>query len=490
MSGLTELVGAGIAAHLESLGYAAEQAEVKEVLPVTARGNNAVVVAPPSAAHALPALAGLCRALAEGEGARGLLLVPTGALGAWTSMLAPLARAAGLRLHAGEGQARAARHLAAGTVDLLLTTPTTALALQQRAALKGEALKGIVLAWPELWSDTETLTPLMADAKECQRVIFTADGAGVAELVERYARKAMTFGAPAHDQTAALPLGPVRTISVTDQGRAAALLAALEVVDPATAAVWTLDLGGAAEVSAALAGRSDVVTVTTGDVAPAKVVFAWDLPNHARLLQLLTAGEVVLFLPPQAERWAAAALRDRRPLRIPGAADAARDEASRRRTQVSDLLAAGLPSEGLLALAPLFERYDPTLVAAALYQLGKAPAAGASHAPAAPPAPVVTGTMWVSAGSLEGVMAKDIVGALVNEIKVDRASIGKVDVREKFTLVELPAADIPRISQAFTGTTIKRKRVLARPDRPREPRAGGDRPGRGPRTERPPRRRE
>ncbi|MBW8772880.1 MAG: DbpA RNA binding domain-containing protein, partial [Gemmatimonadetes bacterium] len=70
-------------------------------------------------------------------------------------------------------------------------------------------------------------------------------------------------------------------------------------------------------------------------------------------------------------------------------------------------------------------------------------------------------------------------------------SIGKVDVKEKFSLVELPMADVARISEAFTGTTLKRKQVLARPDRAREGRPArpdGDRPSRGPRTERPPRR--
>ena len=78
----------------------------------------------------------------------------------------------------------------------------------------------------------------------------------------------------------------------------------------------------------------------------------------------------------------------------------------------------------------------------------------------------------------------------MNEIKVERASIGKVDVKEKFSLVELPMADVARISEAFTGTTLKRKRVLARPDRAREGRPArpdSDRP-RPPRSERPPRR--
>ena len=490
MSGLTELVGAEISAHLESLGYRADQVEMKEILPLTARGNNVVIVAPPSAVHALPALAGVCRALTEGEGARGLILVPTGALGAWTRVLAPLAQAAGLRLHAGAGQARAARQLAAGTVDLLLTTPETAHALQQRATLKVDGLKAVVLAWPELWADDVAVTALMTDAKEAQRVVLTSDPGAVTDLVERYARKAMTFGVPGVDHSLPGPLGPVRTVSVTESERGQALAAALEVLDPASAVVWAMDPTGVAEATAVLAGRSTGVTVVSGDVPPSKVIIAWDLPARPRLEQLLAAGEVVCFVPPQAERWAASALRDRRPLRLPGAIDAARDDAARRRTQVTDLLEAGLPTEGLLALAPLFERHDATLIAAALYQLAKASGAPLSTASAAPLAPPVMGIMWISAGSADNLQPKDIVGALVNEIKVERASIGKVDVKEKFSLVELPIADVARISEAFTGTTLKRKRVLARPDRAREGRPArpdSDRP-RAPRTERPPRR--
>ncbi len=492
MSGLVELVGASIAAHLESQGYRAEQAELKEILPLVARGNNVVIVAPPSAVHALPALAGVCRALAEGEGARGLILVPTGALGAWTRVLAPLAQAAGLRLHAGEGQARAARQLSAGAIDLLLTTPDTAHALQLRATLKVDGLRSIVLAWPELWADDASVTSLMTDAKEAQRIVLTSDPTAAADLVERYARKAMTFGVPGVDRSAPLPLGPVRTVSVTESERGAALAATLEVLDPAAAVVWALDPTGVAEATAALAGRAGEVSVVSGDVPSTKIVIGWDLPSRARLEQLLAAGDVVLFVPPQAERWAAGALRDRRPLRLPSAVDTARDAAAARRTQVTDLLTAGLPTEGLLALAPLFERHDATLIAAALYQLGKASAAAAAAANSAPAAPPVMGIMWVSAGSADNLQPKDIVGALVNEIKVDRASIGKVDVKEKFSLVEVPLADVARISEAFTGTTLKRKRVLARPDRAREGRPArpdGDRP-RPPRTERPPRRRE
>jgi hypothetical protein len=498
VSGFTEQVGGAIASHLESLGYSPEQAEWKETLPVAARGNNIVVVAPPSPVHALPVLAGICHALAEGEGTRGLLLVPHGTLDAWTRVLAPLAAASGLRLHAGEGQARAARLLGAGQVDLLLTTPENAVALQQRATLKVDALKAIVLAWPELWADDSLLTSLMTDAKEAQRAVLTAEPTAAAGLVERYARKAITIGAPGHDQSSALPLGPVRTVSVTDGERPRALATALEVLDATELTIWAADPAGVAEVRAALAGRGGDLPVVHGEVEKTKTVIAWDLPTRNQLERLIAAGEVILLLPPHAERWAGIALKGRRPLPLPGAVEVARDDAAKRRAQVSDLLAVGSPNEGLLALAPLFERYDATLVAAALYQLGKVSAAHAPVAPTAAPAAVVAGTMWVSAGSADGITTKDIVGALVNEIKVDRGTIGKVDVREKFSLVELPAADVARVSQAFTGTTLRRKRVLARPDQARTggaPRGDrkpsgprGDRPTRSPRTDRPPRR--
>ncbi|HEU4570642.1 MAG TPA: DbpA RNA binding domain-containing protein [Gemmatimonadales bacterium] len=498
MSGLGSLVGAGMASHMESLGWTLEQAEVKEVLPVAARGNNLVVVTPPSAAHALPLLAGVCHALTEGAGLRGLVLVPTGALGAWARVLSPLAQAAGLRLHAGEAPARAARHLAAGTIDLLLTTPDTAAQLQQRATLKVDALRAVVLAWPELWAEAERpLSALMTDLpKEAQRAVLTADAAAVAGLVERYARKAVTFGVPGHDEPALPPLGPVRTVAVAEGARARAVGAVLETLDPASAAVWALDAMGAVEAREALV-EADVLVVT-GEAPAAAVVIAWDLPTRAQLTQLLAAGEVVLFVPPQAEPWAARTLAGRRPLRLADAADAARTDAARRRGEITARLGAGTPTAGLLALAPLFERQDPTLVAAALYELwsaAAAPVAAAAAAAAVAAAPQATAKMWMGIGETDGLQAKDVMGLLLNEVKLDKAKVGKIEIRDRFTLVELPAAEVGPVAEQVTGKTLKRRRIIARADRPREGGEGaprgvarggprGGRPDRGPRKPR------
>lgn len=484
MANYSEIIGEPMGELLMERDQAPEaRAMADAVLPIVARGHNAVLVTPPSATYAVPALAGVYHHLMEGTGLRGLVVVPAGTLTAWHGV-ADLP-STDLRVHIGEGQARAARLLSSGAVDVLVTTLPTAIALQQRATLKVDALRSVVLVWPELWASSEALAALMTDAKEAQRVILTSDPGAVADLVERYARKAMSIGAPAADESAPAPLGPVRTVAVAESERAAAVRSILEVLDPASVSLWAADAASLSDAVDAALTAGDPPAGATDEVPAAKTVIAWDLPTRARLERLLAAGEVVLLVPPHAEGWAARTLRDRRPLRLAGAVDLARDEAARRRTQVTELLEAGLPAEGLLALAPLFERHDATLIAAALYQLAKVSAPTAAPTLNAPAANVATGTMWVSAGSADGIQPKDIVGALVNEIKLDRTMIGKVDVREKFTLVVLPAADVPRICEAFTGTTLRRKRVLARPDRERP---AGDRPPRGPRTERPPRR--
>lgn len=452
------------------------QALVDGILPLTARGNNAVLVAPPSTTYAYAALVGVYHHLREGEGTRGLVLVPEGTLDAWRNVADTASL--DLEVHLGNGQARAARALASGTTDVLVTTLATATALQQRALLKVDALRSVVLIWPELWSDYEALTGLMTDAKEAQRVVITSDLPASASLIERYARKAMTVGAPPADQQPLAPLGPVRTVVANEQEREAAVRAIEETLDPATMLIE----GACAEDSFYF---GPTLPAPDAEVTNTAAVVLWDLPLRGQLERALSTGPVVVIVPPYAEGWAAANLGGRRPLVLSSPADAARDEAARRRGQIHAKLAAGTPTSGLLSLAPLFEQHDATLVAAALYEMWTAQSAAtptavtATTASTAPTA--ATGTMWVSAGSMDGIQPKDIVGALVNEIKVERAAIGKVDVREKFTLVELPAAEIERVAQAFTGTTIKRKRVLARADRARDERpARGDRPmGRG-----------
>ena len=137
------------------------------------------------------------------------------------------------------GTARATRRLKAGAVDLVIATPETALTLLSRSVLSMDGLTSLFLAWPESWGEEESITALMQDLpKETQRVIYTAAPDRVEALVERYARKALTTGAPALENA---PSGPVHTVSVSWARRVPALAELVELLDPASMVIWTAD---------------------------------------------------------------------------------------------------------------------------------------------------------------------------------------------------------------------------------------------------------
>jgi ATP-dependent RNA helicase DeaD len=448
-----------IAAALERLGWQAEDPLVREAMPTAARGHNLVVLLPPSPAAATPTLAGMLTRL--GEGRPGLLLAPAAQLDEWRRVAHNLARDTGLRVQVAHGTSRATRRLRESAVDLLITTPETAQALQRRAALHAEALAAVLLAWPESWESDEPVTALMQDLdKDAQRLVLSAAPERTAGLVERYARRALTLGGAALEGGAT---GPVRTVGVAWGRRVAALSDLLELLDPTSLVIWTADRSAHDAVAAATALREPEGRVVTGDAPPAQVVIAFDLPDAARLRQLESAGEVVLLVPPGTESYVERLASARRPLRLPGALDAATTAAAARRAAIVRALEAGHPDRALLTLAPLFERHDPTAVAAALYELWTT-AAGAA-APAALPDIPATARVYVGIGKKDGATVNDLVAVLTKEVRVERGKIGRVELRDAFSLVEVPAQDAERVASALNGTTIRRRRVTARVDR-------------------------
>ncbi len=207
------------------------------------------------------------------------------------------------------------------------------------------------------------------------------------------------------------------------------------------------------------------------------MVVAFDPPDSPRLGQLLQAGEVVLLVPPGAERYVERIATTRRPLRIPGLLEAAADAAVTRRSAIARAIEAGRPERALFTLAPLFERYDATAVAAALYDLW-VDAGAAAPPPASAPAPELPATakLFVGVGKSDGATPNDLVAVLTKEVRVARETIGRIEIREAYSLIELPAPEVERIASALNGATIRRKRVVARVDRgPARPasRAGG-----------------
>jgi hypothetical protein len=450
-----------VAEALERLGWGPDDPALREAAPTAARGHNLVLVAPPAPAYATPALAGMLSTL--GQGRRGLLLVADAHVAEWGSLASALG-GNGLRIQLARGTGRAARRLKAGEVDLLVAAPATVLALLRRSALGPESVSTVCLAWPESWPEGESLAPLMQDlAKETQRIVVTTSPGRTADLVERYARRALTVGAPPPDSPPPAPAGPVRTVTVAWERRASVLSDLVEILDPTSVTVWTVDRSRHDDIGRALPPGDPAIHIVTGDAPAAAAVVAFELPTPERLRQLLTAGEVLLLVPPGTEAYVARVAAPRRPLRLPGAAEAVASEAAARRAAVARAIEERRADAAMLTLAPLFERYDPATVAAAVFDLWTT----ASATPTAPPPPAVPATarIFVGVGKKDGATVNDLVAVLTKELRVDRGKIGRVELRDAYALVELPAQEAEDIARALSGATIRRKRVSARVDR-------------------------
>ncbi|HEX6534083.1 MAG TPA: DEAD/DEAH box helicase [Gemmatimonadaceae bacterium] len=73
--------------------------------------------------------------------------------------------------------------------------------------------------------------------------------------------------------------------------------------------------------------------------------------------------------------------------------------------------------------------------------------------------------LFVGAGRKAGVRARDLVGAIANEVGIDAGAIGAIQIADRFSLVEVPEEIIEDIIAALRASTIKGKRVIVRRDR-------------------------
>ncbi|MDH4131357.1 MAG: DbpA RNA binding domain-containing protein [Gemmatimonadota bacterium] len=486
MSGFEELhLEPAVGAALESFGYAAGDAAVRDQAPTAARGHNLALACPPSARYAVPALAGLVSTMAR-EHRPGLVLAPAAALTEWSAVLLPLCEAAGIPFLASDLPVRATRLLREGRLRLLLTTPDTALTLRQRSVLKLEEIGHLVLAWPELYENEEALAALMQDLpQESQRILIPVAPRAAHPLAERYVRRAHVTGPlQASTPTSTAVRGAVVPLSQ----RSSALASLIETEDPARLVVWCVDARSAADARASLPASGDTMSVVSGDTPTADLIVAWDLPTPARLAELREKGEVVLLVPPHALSYTATLATRLTPVRIHGSVDAARDRTTRNRAAIEELVRHGGLDAELLMLDPLFERHDPATIAAATYRLWQAMPA------AAPAATTETGAarreggsvarVWIGVGRKDGAGPNDIMAALTREAGVAAGAIGRIEIREMFSLVEVPAAEAEEIARNIAGKTVRRRTVNARVDRGGSGEKTGSRAA-GPRTRRP-----
>jgi len=348
------------------------------------------------------------------------------------------------RAHAVTSLTRSTALLKEGRVGLVAGAAAELTLLVTRSALKLDSVDTIVIAWPEAFSDS--LDALLAEAPEARRIVLSWNPPALGDFLERHARRADIVGALPLDADGK-PLAPVcsaRYAVVSTAGRRAAVREALDALRAARPYVWS---GG---------------PVAAPTEAPDAVICA-TLPTREELVALAAIGKpVVLTTSSQLPYLRAVAALT--PLPVQAGADRAQDRAALLRARIGAHLERGNVDAELLLLEPLFEKWDPAEVAAALLALSRQPSAVTENTADVTAAPDQWVKVFVNVGKKDRAGPKDLVGALIKEVGLEKGQIGRIDMRESFALVEVAPAAAETVVRRMTGVTIKGKRVAAKVD--------------------------
>lgn len=75
------------------------------------------------------------------------------------------------------------------------------------------------------------------------------------------------------------------------------------------------------------------------------------------------------------------------------------------------------------------------------------------------------GRVYIGAGKAAGVRPQDLVGAIANESDVPGKAIGSIEITERFSVVEVPLAQLDDVIAALRNSVIKGRKALVRRDR-------------------------
>jgi ATP-dependent RNA helicase DeaD len=161
------------------------------------------------------------------------------------------------------------------------------------------------------------------------------------------------------------------------------------------------------------------------------------------------------------------------------------------RGELRDTLESGAFARELLTLEPLLESYDGIEIAAATLRLleqarferDAARARGAESRPTGVSAAAASASgmtrLFINIGAMDNARPGDLVGAITNEANITSAKVGKIDIRENHSLVEIASDVADGVVSKLTGSSIRGRRVVVRVDQERSQRPGAGRGGRG-----------
>jgi len=482
-------------------------------IPVIRRGNNLVGRAGSGGGCEIAYSAALLDRLdVDGEPTRALILTPTPqAARRGAELLARLSSATGHTVGA-LGSPWVLPEQAA----VLLGTPRDVLAAVHGSKIKLDALEAVVVDGAAALSglgETAALEALMEVVpSDAQRVVLalplTPD---LESLVERHVRKAVHLPprAVASPDGGTVPRRGDVQYTVCAEDRNDALLALVEDLLSADARhvlVFFSSEDRAADggdfltlhgyVAGAPGDGSVPVWLGVDELEARKAASASDQPEAVATVSFDVppdadsvdrrhgAGSTpaILVLPRElphlrdAAATAGYALLPR-PTPLPSTASRDLDEL---RSRITETIAGGDLLGELLLLQPLLDTHAPAEVAAALLSLLRSDAAnvqlpggsGRSARPTPPDTPSWV-RLFISIGTRDGVGPGDIVGAISGESGIKGSQVGKIEIRESISLVEVEQDVAETVIKALNGTSVRGRSVRVDFDR-------GNRGGRDP----------
>jgi ATP-dependent RNA helicase DeaD len=91
--------------------------------------------------------------------------------------------------------------------------------------------------------------------------------------------------------------------------------------------------------------------------------------------------------------------------------------------------------------------------------------------------------LFVNAGKADGMTPRDLVGSIANESGISSDQIGKIELRDTHSIVEISAPVAEQVATKMNGITVRGKRLTMRVDNDR-PASRSDRGERGERSDR------
>ena len=484
----------------------------RDLGPVS-RGQNVVYVMPHDWASISQFLAPLVERIDEARGEVQLVVITPDAesAAAVAASAVRLAADRSVQFLAATSAARAARLAKLRPPQMLTGPDTVILELVGSAAVKLDATRMVCVAWVDelvARGGSAALETLMAELpKDAARTIVSSSiTADVEAIIERYARRARRVFAQTPELREPTELSYV---AVSSQSRLGALWRVLDDVNPASALVFTRDAELEPAVRALLRSlgytEQDDVRIGRTAAPSTELVVLFDLPaTHEELREAAgTAGRTVALIQPRqlSSLRALSGGGAVKPYTLPESAFRARERETQMRSELRDLLVRSSVERELLALEPLLDEYDGVELAAAALKLleqereaaRERERVAASARVADTPASIARTRdsaamtrLFVNVGARDNARPGDLMGAIANQAGLTSADVGKIDIRESHSIVEVAAGAADTVIERVTGTSIRGRRAVVRRDEERPPRGAGRGPrgpGRGARRE-------